>query len=235
MEHEPPPRDVRTVEFWYSPGCILEFADQAVTYVTSHPVKSTSELDKVLGEGRAGAFLAMSLGKQKQVQAWVRLVEPVHQAPDVEVMYFGEQGKYQSKEMLGVEVATYKMHEPQSLGPFILRTKLNGHHSYGQHTAIIIYIQKATNSNEVREAHRHIANAGQPGVVFLLGQVDKDLFQIQLVYPRHSGPVDVRISEALDSPQPKVAQVRRGMSKEHVMSADPIPTNNPFMAYVEHA
>jgi len=100
--------DGRTVELWYSPGCILEFADKAVAYCLTHPVESTSQLDKVLGEGRAGAFLAMSIAKLRQVDTWVRLVDPALQAPDVEVMYLGEQGRHQTKEIMGVEVATYK-------------------------------------------------------------------------------------------------------------------------------
>ena len=227
--------DPRTVELWYSPAGILEFADRAVTYCMTHAVRSTSELDKVLGEGRAGAFLAMSIAKQRQVDVWVRPVDPARQAPDVEIMYSGQGGKYQTKEVLGVEVATYKKHETENLGPFILRTKLNAEHAYGQHTAIVIYIQKAVNSKDVREAHQHIAKAALPATVFLLGQVDQDLFQVQAVYPSLSAPVDVRISDALGSPQLMVAQVRRGMSKEHKISSHPIPTENPFMAYVDDA
>ena len=201
----------------------------------THPVKSTSQLDKVLGEGRAGAFMAMSIAEQRQIETWVRLVDPAPQAPDVEVMYLGQQGKYQTKEIMGVEVATYKKRETENLGTFVLRTKLNAEHAYGRHTAIVIYIQKATNGKDVREAHEQIADAGLTALVFLLGKVDHDLFQIQVVYPSLSAPVDVRISEALDSPQLRVAQVRRGTSTEHKISVDPIPTENPFMAYVEDA
>jgi hypothetical protein len=225
--------DVRTVELWYSPGCILEFADKAVAYCLTHPVESTSQLDKVLGEGRAGAFLAMSIAKLRQVDTWVRLVDPALQAPDVEVMYLGEQGRHQTKEIMGVEVATYKEWETEDLGTFLLRTKLNSYHAYGKHTAIVIYVQKATNGQEVRKAHELVADTGLPVTVFLLGQVDHDLFQVRVIHPSLSGPVDVRISEALESPQQKVAQVRRGMSRKHEVSADPIPTENPFMVYVE--
>lgn len=233
ISNEEAASDTRTVELWFSPGCILEFADQAVTYCANHPVKSTSALDKALGESRAGAFLAMSIAQVRNVETWVRLVEPERQAPDVEVMYFGQQGKYQTKELMGVEVATFKKQETDKLGPFILRTKLNAEHTYGPHTAIVIYIQKAINSNDVRDAHDHIANVGLPPTVFLLGQVDQDLFQVQVVYSSLSAPVDVRISEALESLQLPVAQVRRGMSKEHRITASAIPTENPFMAYVE--
>jgi hypothetical protein len=85
----------------------------------------------------------------------------------------------------------------------------------------------------VRKAHELVADTGLPVTVFLLGQVDHDLFQVRVIHPSLSGPVDVRISEALESPQQKVAQVRRGMSRKHEVSAGPIPTENPFMVYVE--
>lgn len=218
---------------WYSPGCILEFADQAVAYFMSQPAKSKSRLDTVLGEARAGAFLAMSIAKQKGIDGWMRLVDPSHQAPDVEVMHIGQQGKYQTMEILGVEVATYSAQEKDTLGDFLLRTKLNPEHAYGRHTAIVIYIQKTTRPADVFKARQQIADVNLDTAVFLLGQADDDLFQIQVVYPALSARVDVRISEALDSPQARVAEVSRGMSKELKISLDPIHTNNPFMAYVE--
>ena len=227
--------DPRVVQFWYSPGAILEFADLAVAYCTTSPVKSTSALEKVLGEGRAGAFMAMSLAKLSGVEVWVRLVDPARQAPDVEIMYLDQHGKHQAQDILGVEVATYRALETGALADFILRTKLNREHAYGEHTAIVIYVQKAISGKDAEETHRQILDAEVPSLVILLGQVDDDLFQTRVVYPSLSGPVDVRSSEALDSSQLMVAEARRGMSREQKASADPIVTPNPFMAYVDDA
>jgi hypothetical protein len=70
-------------------------------------------------------------------------------------------------------------------------------------------------------------------LAFLVGQADWDLFQVQMVYPRLSGRIDTRISDALASPQVLVAEVKRGMSTEAWMSPAPIATDNPFLAYVE--
>jgi hypothetical protein len=154
--------DPRVVQFWYSPGGILEFADLAVAYCTTSPVKSTSALEKVLGEGRAGAFMAMSLAKLSGVEVWVRLVDPARQAPDVEIMYLDQHGKHQAQDILGVEVATYRALETGALADFILRTKLNREHAYGEHTAIVIYVQKAISGKDAEETHRQILDAEVP-------------------------------------------------------------------------
>lgn len=227
----PPPR----LGLWYSPGYILEAADRAVTYCKTYPVESTAQLEKVLGEGRAAAFLAMSMAKLKGLDVWVRLVDPAQQAPDVEVMYLGRTRKHQTMELLGVEVASYTKHSSEPLGDFILRTKLNKHHVYGEHTAIVIYIQRAIDEQQVNEAHERIVGADVPALVFLVGRADDDLFQVQTIYPQLSGRVDVRVSAALGAAQRQVLEVSRGMSKELTVSEHPEWTDNPFLAYVKDA
>lgn len=159
---------VDTMELWYSPGFILEAADGAVTYCMHNSVKSTAELSKVLGEGRATAFFAMSLSKMHDAEVWMRLVDRTQEAPDAEIIYFDRSGKYQTMERLGVEVASYTKHSSEPLGEFVLRTKLNSHRAYGKHTALVFYIQKAMSGREVRQAHEHVAEAGVDGVVFLV-------------------------------------------------------------------
>ena len=227
----PPPR----LGFWYSHGYILQAADRAVTYCKTYPVESTAQLEKVLGEGRAAATLAMSMAKLKGLDVWVRLVDPAQQAPDAEVMYLGQTGKHQTMELLGVEVASYTKHSSEPLGEFILRTKLNKHHAYGEHTAIVIYVQRTIDVHQVSEAHEGIIGAGVPALVFLVGQADEDLFQVQTIYPQLSGRVDVRVSDALGTAQRQVLEVSRGMSKDILASESPEWTDNPFLAYFKDA
>lgn len=221
------------MELWYSPGYILEAADDAVIYCHEHEVKSTSLLSKVIGEARAAAFFALSVAKQLNTETWLQFVDQREQAPDMRVMHFEMVGDRQTMTRINVEVASYTRHSNESLADFMVRTKLNSKAAYSRDTVIVFFIQKALSGEEVRTAHEAIVSVDPQALAVLVGQADQDLFQVQVVYPRLSGRVDTRISEALESQQLKVADVQRGMATEHLVSPTPITTANPFLDFVE--
>lgn len=233
MPNRLPDTTLDFVDLWYSPGFILEAADAAVTYCSENEVKSTSALSKVIGEARASAFFALSVAKQRSTDTWLQFVDQREQAPDMRVMYFEMVGNLQAMTTIDVEVASYTQHSEEDLGHFMLRTKLNPKVAYSQHTVIVFFIQKALDGDEVRSAHDAISSITMDALAFLVGQADWDLFQVQMIYPRLSGRIDTRISDALASPQMLVAEVKRGMSTEAWVSPVPIATDNPFLAYVE--
>lgn len=225
--------DTGPVDFWYSPGFILEAADAAVTYCTENAVKSTSALSKILGEARASAFFALSVAQQRSTETWLQFVDQREQAPDMRVMHFEMVGKLQTMTTINVEVASYTRHSDEDLGDFMLRTKLKPEVAYSKDTVIVFFVQRAIGADEVRRAHEIVSPATIDTLAFLVGQADWDLFQVQMVYPRLAGRIDTRISDALASQHLIVAEVKRGMSTEAFTSPALVPTENPFLAYVQ--
>jgi len=188
---------------------------------------------EVLGEARrAAAFFAQSVAQQRSTETWLQFVDKREQAPDMRVMHFEMVGKLQTMTKIDVEVASYTQHSKEDLADFMVRTKLNPKAAYSQHTVIVFFIQKALDGDEVRRACDAVSGITLDTLAFLIGQVDWDLFQVQMVYPRLSGRIDTRISDALASPQLPVAEVKRGMSTEAWASAHPVPTDNPFLSYI---
>ncbi len=222
----------KSMTLWYSPGCILVMADRAVSYCIDNGITATDELSKVLGEARPAAFFAMAEANRLETETWVQFVDPREQAPDMRVMFLEDIDGLQAMTTIDVEVASYTRHSSEDLGEFMIGTKLNDRRAYSSHTVIVFNVQRGVGGDEVHRAAEAVSGLNLPGVAFLVGQADDDLFEVQMIYPRLSARVPTRISEALDSPQPLVVDASRGMWKEQSWSEDPIPTANPFLAYV---
>lgn len=222
------------MELWYSPAFMLEAADLAVAECLRRKMTvAPPDLDKALSEGRPGAILCFSLGRHLGVEMWLRLVNPVNQAPDVEAMYVEQVGRSNQAKLLDIEIASYTRHSNEPLAMFMRRTKLDPKKSaYSSRTAYLFHIRRATTPDLIQEAHDELARQQVKGPAYLLGQVDDDLFQVVQAYPNFRGPDNVRISEILAFSQDPVVEAKRGMSSAQRRSDKPIPTENPYMKYL---
>ena len=63
-------------KWWYSPQCMLLFADLALEHYLNQGIVPPGELQKAIGEGRAGAIFALGLADAFGEEAWMRLVHP---------------------------------------------------------------------------------------------------------------------------------------------------------------
>ena len=97
----------KTVTLWYSPGCILVMADQAVSNWVDNGITANDELSKVLGEARPAAFFAMAEANRLETETWVQLVDPRAQAPDMRVMFLEDIDGLQAMTTIDVEMASY--------------------------------------------------------------------------------------------------------------------------------
>jgi len=222
---------VSNIEHWYSPAFILEAADMAVQHCKDRGIRPAA-LDRVIGEARATAIFAIGFSQQSGHEVWMRMVEPSEQAPDCLVMYVEKVGRSNHQQRLEVEVTTYNSHSSDDLASFLLRTKFDGNHSYSPSTVILVYVQRGMDFELLQSAHDRLTEVSPRGVGYCVGQVDADLFQVMQLYSRLAGPVNVRLSEALASNQLPVADVRRGMSALQGRTEKPVPTDNPFFAYL---
>lgn len=224
-----------TDNWWYSPQCILLFADLALEHCAQHGITPSGDLQKAIGEGRAGAIFALGLAKAFGTETWMRLVDPREGAPDIRVMYFdntGPKGSHRGS-LLQVEIATYTRHSAESLGDFLLRTKLDPmKKAYSASTAIVVFVQRACTPAEIRAAHEKLLQTRARGLCYLVGRLDDVQFQVVQVFPQFRGPQDINLDEAFSSQQTPVAEVKRGMSTITVVSDKPIPTANPFLEYL---
>jgi hypothetical protein len=62
--------------WWYSPPCMLLFADLALEHCADHDVTPPGDMRKAIDEGRAGAIFALGLAGAFGVETWIRLVHP---------------------------------------------------------------------------------------------------------------------------------------------------------------
>jgi len=132
---------------------MLTFADRALAQCAAHGSAPSGELQKAIGEGRAGAIFALSLGKVLGVETWMRLVHPREGAPDVRVMYLESSGPRGSNRMmtLQVEVATFTLHSSEELSEFIFNKKLDPtKKAYASNTAILIYVQRGCTPQDIQ-------------------------------------------------------------------------------------
>ncbi len=218
--------------WWYSPAAMLTFADRALAQCAAHGSAPSGELQKAIGEGRAGAIFALSLGKVLGVETWMRLVHPREGAPDVRVMYLESSGPRGSNRMmtLQVEVATFTLHSSEELSEFIFNKKLDPtKKAYASNTAILIYVQRGCTPQDIQAAHEYLADKGGRQSCYLVGMLPDRRWQVAQVAPNLRGPVTVDLAEALESGQAPVAQSKRGMSALAVVAADPTATPNPYL------
>lgn len=222
------------MEFWYSPGFILEATDLALAHCQRHEIRPPSTLIKAITESRAAAIFCFGLGRQLGVELWLRPADPEKHTPDVDAMYLEQVEESNQARLMDIEVATYTRHSEETLAEFMRRTKLDPTKSaYSSRTVFVFFIQRAMTGDIVREAQQELARHELQGLAFLLGRVDEDLFQVVKVYREYAGPDNVRISEILASTQTPVAEAKRGMSAVQRRSETPIPTDNPFLRYLD--
>lgn len=223
-----------TDNWWYSPQCMLVFADQAMHPYAAHGIAGPpGGLQKVIDEGRTGAIFALGLADFVGAEIWMRLVHPREQAPDIRIMYFDNSGPRGSRRMnvLQVEVATYTRHSDESLADFLFRVKLDPKKkSYSSNTVIVVFVQRGSTPSEITAVTQELQEKGAQGICFLIGMLGHEQCQIVQVFPNFRGPKDIDVHEAFNSSQPFVAEVKRGMSTVTRVSDEPIPTANPFRA-----
>jgi len=211
---------------------MLAFADRALAQCAAHGSTPSGDLQKAIGEGRAGAIFALSLGQVLGVETWTRLVHPRERAPDVRVMYLDSSGPRGSNRMmtLQVEVATFTLHSSEALGEFIFNTKLDPtKKAYASNTAILIYVQRGCTPQDIQAAHEYLADKGGRLSCYLVGMLTDRRWQVAQVAPNLRGPVTVDLAEALESEQAPVVQAKRGMSALAVVDADSTATPNPYL------
>lgn len=225
-----------TDNWWYSPQCMLLFADLAVRDYSRRGISPPGEVQKTIDEGRTAAIFALGLAEFVGAEMWLRLVHPREQAPDVRLMYFDESGPRGSHRMniLQVEVATYTRHSTESLGDFLFKVKLNpAKKAYSQNTVVVVFVQRECGPEEIQAAHKQLQGSGAQGMCFLIGMLRLELYQLVQVFPHFRGPQDIDVHNAFESStQLAVAEVKRGMSSVQTVSAEPIPTANPFLDLV---
>jgi hypothetical protein len=172
--------------WWYSPQCMLLFADLALEHCADHGVTPPGDMRKAIGEGRAGAIFALGLAGAFGVETWIRLVHPREGAPDIRVMYFNTSGPKGSHRMnvLQVEVATYTRHAMDSLGDFLFRTKLDPKKkAYSASTAIVVFVQRGCASDEIKAAHEEVLSKGARGLCYLVGRREGLDYEVVQVVP----------------------------------------------------
>jgi len=148
-----------TDNWWYSPQCMLLFAGLALDHCAHRGITPPGELQKAIGEGRAGAIFALGLAKAFDTATWMRLVHPRERAPDIRVMYFDNAGPRGSHRMnvLQVEVATYTRHSVESLGEFLFRVKLDpAKKAYSANTVFVVFVQRGCTPAEIKTAHEEL-------------------------------------------------------------------------------
>jgi hypothetical protein len=222
-----------TDNWWYSPQCMLVFADQAIKPYADHATTPPGELQKAVDEGRAGAIFALGLADFVGAETWMRLVHPREQAPDIRILYVDDSGPHGSNAMrrLQVEVTTYTKHSTESLSDFLFRTKLDpSKKAYSSDTVIVARVQRQSTPSEIAAVTPQLQARGAKGLCYLVGMLDQVRFQVVRAFPTFGGPQEINLNEAFNSAQEAVAEVKRGMSSVTRVSDEPIPTANPFLA-----
>jgi hypothetical protein len=218
--------------WWYSPQCMLLFADSALEHCANDGTTPSGDMRKAIDEGRAGAIFALGMAGALGVETWMRLVHPRESAPDIRVMYFDSSGPKGSHRMnvLQVEVATYTRRAPDSLGDFLFRTKLDPKKkAYSANTVILIFVQRGCTPEEIRAAHERVLSKGAHATCYLVGRREGVDYEVVQVVPNLRGPQRVNLDGAFLTDQAPVAEVRRGMSAVTTVSDEPVATANPFL------
>jgi hypothetical protein len=218
--------------WWYSPQCTLLFADVALEHCAHHGITPSGDIQKAIGEGRAGAIFALGLADALSAETWMRLVHPREGAPDIRVMYMDNTGPKGSNKMnvLEVEVTTYTKDSTDSLGDFLFRTKLDpSKHAYSASTVIVGFVQRGCEPTEITAAHEGLERRGARGLCYLVGRLGGAHYQVVQVLPNLRGAQNIDLDRAFTSHQSAVAEVSRGMSSTTTVSETPIPTANPFL------
>jgi hypothetical protein len=211
---------------------MLIFADRALEECRTRDVVPSGESQKAIGEGRTCAIFALGLAKAFATETWMRLVHPRERAPDVQVMYFDQNGPRGSHRMnvLYVEVATYTTHSSEALADFLFRVKLDPtKRAYSDNTVIVVFVQRGTTPEEIRVAHEELQGRDIRLLCYLVGRFDDVRFQVAQVMPQFRGAQTINLDEAFASGQMPVAEVKRGMSSVVTVSEKPISTPNPFI------
>jgi len=81
-----------TDNWWYSPQCMLLFADLAIRPYAADGTTPPGDLQKAVDEARAGTIFALGLADFVGAESWMRLVHPREQAPDIRIMYVDDSG-----------------------------------------------------------------------------------------------------------------------------------------------
>jgi hypothetical protein len=222
--------------WWYSPAWMLLFADYALMHCAAHDLVPSADMDRAIGEGRAGAFFALGMAKRTGREMWMRLVDPSEGAPYVRVRYLENTGPRGSNvaHVVHVEVVSFTKHSAPSepLGAFLFRTKLDpSMKAYSADTVIVAHLEAGCEPEEARESNDYLLAHGAAEICFAVGMMDEDRIQIAQIHPEFGGPLIISLDEALASDQLPVAQNKRGMSAVASTSAEPIPTPNPFLEY----
>lgn len=218
--------------WWYSPQCMLMFADLAMRPYAASGTTPPGDLQNAVDEGRAGAIFALGLADFVGAETWMRLVHPREQAPDIRIMYVDDSGPKGSHVMrtLQVEVTTYTKHSTESLSEFLFRTKLDpSKKAYSSDTVIVARFERDSTPPEIAAVTQQLHNRSAQGLCYLIGRLDQVRFQVVRAFPTFGGPQEVNLDEAFNSSQEAVAEVKRGMSSVTKVSDEPIPTANPFL------
>lgn len=96
--------------WWYSPQCMLLFADSAVEHCANDGTTPPGDMRKAIDEGRAGAIFALGMAGALGVETWMRPVHPRESAPDIRVMYFDGSGPKGSHRMNVLQVEVRHLH-----------------------------------------------------------------------------------------------------------------------------
>lgn len=222
-----------TDNWWYSPQCMLVFADLAIKPYADQGTTPPGELQKAVDEARTGAIFALGLAEFVSAETWMRLVNPREQAPDIRIMYVDDSGPRGSNVMrrLQVEVTTYTKHSTESLSDFLFRTKLDpSKKAYSSDTVIVAHVQRQSTPSEIAAVTPQLQKRGAKGLCYLVGRLDQVRFQVVRAFPTFGGPQEINLDETFNSAQKAVAEVKRGMSSVTTVSDEPIPTANPFLA-----
>src|ERR1700730_9945895 len=167
--------------WWYSPQCLLLFADQALQYCSDGNISPPGAMQTAIDEGRTGAIFALGLSQALGVETWIRLVDRRERAPDVRVMYVDNTGPKGSHRMntLQVEVVTYTKHSAGGLADFLFKVKLEpSKKAYSSDTVVVGFIERGASSGEVQAAHTDLVERGAGGLCYVIGRRAESRFPV---------------------------------------------------------